>query len=230
MSSPSPSITYPPRGVTAYTSTSGPIHAPNLESLDLLRARPDYESCMPTLTSPELATDWDAHYLLPDPYQNPPTLDSVTNPLRVSHAEIDATWDPYKLAAMITRSHQDMNILDHTIVEVQREKYDVDRILDDVKRKRDGGRYPDSWTSSSSFSSSFSRRGWNSDDYRRRRAAMCNKDITPSRQYRVNPGWDVYKLREVFSSLQTDVGIKVGRLANVETELRRKVLQLNRLL
>ncbi|KAK0375881.1 hypothetical protein CLIM01_06781 [Colletotrichum limetticola] len=217
MSSPSPSITYPPRGVTAYTSTSGPIHAPNLEALDLLRARPDYESCMPTLTSPELATDWDAHYLLPQPNQKPPPPESLSNP---PPAEIDATWDPYKLAAMITRSHQDMNILDHTIVEVQREKYDVDRILDDAERKRNGGRYPDSWT----------RRGWNSDDYRRRRAAMCNKDITPSRQYRVNPGWDVYKLREVFSSLQTDVGIEVGRLANVETELRRKVLQLDRLL
>ncbi|KXH44286.1 hypothetical protein CSIM01_08066 [Colletotrichum simmondsii] len=158
MPSPSPSSTYPPRGVTAYTSTSGPIHAPNLESLNLLRARPDYESCMPTLTSPELATDWDAHYLLPNPYQNPPTLDSVTNPLRVSQAEIYATWDPYKLAAMITRSHQDMNILDHTIIEVQREKYDVDRILNDAERKRNGRRYPDFWTSSSSFSCSFSRR------------------------------------------------------------------------
>ncbi|KXH51963.1 hypothetical protein CNYM01_10502 [Colletotrichum nymphaeae SA-01] len=230
MPSPSPSTTYPPRGVTAYTSTSGPIHAPNLKSLNLLRARPDYESCMPTLTSPELATDWDAHYLLPNPYQNPPTLDSVTNPLRVSQAKIDATWDPYKLAAMITRSSQDMNILDHTIIEVQREKYDVDRILDDVERKRNGGRYPDFWTSSSSFSSSFSRRGWDSNDYRRRRAAMCNTDITSSRQYRVNPQWDVYKLREVFSSLQIDVGNKVGRLAHVEAELRRKVLQLNRLL
>ncbi|KAF4778284.1 hypothetical protein HER10_EVM0002588 [Colletotrichum scovillei] len=188
MPSPSPSTNYPPRGVTAYTSTSGPIHAPNLESLNLLRARPDYESCMPTLTSPELATDWDAHYLLPNPYQNPPTLDSVTNPLRVPQAEIDAIWDPYKLAAMIARSHQDMNILDYIIIEVQREKYDVDRILDDVEH------------------------------------------ITPSRQYRVNPQWDVYKLREVFSSLQIDVGNKLGRLAHVEAELRRKVLQLNRLL
>lgn len=230
MPSPSPSTNYPPRGVTAYTSTSGPIHAPNLESLNLLRARPDYESCMPTLTSPELATDWDAHYLLPNPYQNPPTLDSVTNPLRVPQAEIDAIWDPYKLAAMIARSHQDMNILDYIIIEVQREKYDVDRILDDVERKRNGGRYPYFWTSSFSFSSSFSRRGWDSNDYRRRRAAMCNTDITPSRQYRVNPQWDVYKLREVFSSLQIDVGNKLGRLAHVEAELRRKVLQLNRLL
>ncbi|KAK1622046.1 hypothetical protein BDP81DRAFT_277426, partial [Colletotrichum phormii] len=199
---PTPSSSFPPRGITAYTSTSGPIHALSLEFLNHLRARPDYESCMPTLTSPELATDWDAHYLLSNPYQNPPTPDSIANPLRVSQTEIHTTWDSYKLAAMIRRTHQDLNILRHTIGEVRRETYDVDRVLDDAQRKQNGGRYPDFWTSSSSFSS---RSAWDSDDYRHHRV-MSTRDITPSWEHRVHPAWDVYKLCEVFSSVQADIG------------------------
>ncbi|WYZ46196.1 hypothetical protein EsH8_IX_000421 [Colletotrichum jinshuiense] len=195
-----PESCFPQNGVVAYLSLHGPIHARTLSTLNALRAWPDYESCMPLLTDQQLNTDWD--FSLACHPRSP-----LSDPIRVPQAEIDVTWDPYKLRALIEGSRQDLGALHQRVVEVERDVHDVIRVIEN-SRRRERVVYPDSWLGSAG-----GRRG-----HRDRQATPTPP--AASSEYKVDDAWDVYKLREVISSIQADVEKTVIKLAKLETELR----------
>ncbi|KAF6795358.1 hypothetical protein CSOJ01_13482 [Colletotrichum sojae] len=201
---PDPAETFPPLGVVAYLSRHGPVVAHSLRALDILRTYPDYESCMPTLYPAQLAIDWE---FSPSSFPRDP----ITNPLLLTPEEIAAEWDPWKLAALVSGSAQDLAALAAAVGQAQRDVHDVDRVLEDTRRKLvriAGGR--------------------------RRAYSEVLQPLTPTQggfgdgraelveEYKIDTEWDVYKLREVFTEAQADVGRLMGRLANLRTELREK--------
>ncbi|KAF6835119.1 hypothetical protein CMUS01_05913 [Colletotrichum musicola] len=170
---PDPAETFPRLGVVAYLSRHGPVVAHSLRALDILRSYPDYESCMPSLSYAELAIDWD---FSPSSFPRDP----ITNPLLLTQEEIAAEWDPWELAALVGGSAQDLAALAAAVGQAQRDVHDVDRVLEDTRRK-----------------------------------LLVEK-------YKIDSDWDMYKLREVFTEAQADVGRLMGRLANLRSELREK--------
>ncbi|KAK6223168.1 hypothetical protein QIS74_04013 [Colletotrichum tabaci] len=213
-STPDPGLTFPQRGVVAYHTTLGPIHAPTLAALDALRARPDYDSCMPLLSDHQLSIDWDEIYF-PFPHtpsSYPSSLSSPLPPLHTSQAEIDATWDPYKLYAMIKRSQHDLAALRRRLLDVERAIYDADRVNNNAKR-RETGVYPESWARPAATAVDPGARSWT--------ATLAAEGTVPD-EYELSRSWDVYKLREVFSEVQRNVDSAVSRVADLETDLRNK--------
>ncbi|GJD00682.1 hypothetical protein ColKHC_09507 [Colletotrichum higginsianum] len=182
----------PQRGVVAYHTTHGPIHAPTLAALDALRARPDYDSCMPLLPDHQLSIDWDKIYS-PSSYSS--SLSSPPPPLHTPQAEIDATWDPYKLYAMIKRSQHDLAALQRRLLDVERAIYDADRVNNNAKR-RETGVYPESWARPAATAVG--------PGARSRTATLAAEGTIPD-EYELSRSWDVYKLREVFSEVQRNV-------------------------
>lgn len=202
-SPPDPAETFPPLGVVAYLSHHGPVVALSLAALDRLRTYPDYESCMPSLPHAQLAIDWD---FSPSSFPRDP----VTNPLLLTPEEIAAEWDPWKLAALVSGSAQDLAALASAVGKAQRDVHDVDRVLEDTRRKLAriaGGRRRPS-ESLQPLATTQTQRGDG-------QAELVAK-------YKTDRDWDVYKLREVFTEAQADVGRLMGRLANLKTELREK--------
>ncbi|OHE96853.1 hypothetical protein CORC01_07820 [Colletotrichum orchidophilum] len=103
---------------------------------------------------------------------------------------------------MIRRSRQDLNVLYQTLFEAERETHDVNRVLDNAKRKENDGQYPDFWTSSCSSSS---QRSINDDrrsssgtgsrqensDHCHRSSAMPANDRTVSLGSKLDSSWDL---------------------------------------
>ncbi|TKW56262.1 hypothetical protein CTA1_11907 [Colletotrichum tanaceti] len=195
-STPDPSLTFPQRGVVAYHTTHGPIHAPTLAALDALRARPDYDSCMPLLSDHQLSVDWDAIYF-PFPYTpssypySPSSLSSLAPPLRTPQAEIDAMWDPYQLHAMTKRSQHDLAALRRRLLDVERAIHDADRVNSNA-RLGETGVYSESRARPAATAVK--------PGARSRRATLAAERTVPV-EYELSSSWDVYKLREVFSQI-----------------------------
>ncbi|TQN71303.1 hypothetical protein CSHISOI_04171 [Colletotrichum shisoi] len=110
-------------------------------------------------------------------------------------AEIDATWDPYKLYVMIKRSQHDLAALRRRFLDVERSIYDADRVNDNAER-RETGVYPESWARPAATAVD---PGAGS-----RRSTVAAERTVPD-EYELSRLWDVYKLREVFSDVQRNV-------------------------
>lgn len=196
---PDPAKTFPPLGVVAYLSRHGPVVARTLRALDRLRAYSDYESCMPTLSCAQLAVDW--NFSLTSIPRDP-----IANPLTLSAAEIAAEWDPYKLAALVDGSAQDLSALAGAVGKAQRDVHDVDRVLKDVRRKV----------------ARIDPNAYHLEPVYPQRQQGQESQAELVARYKVDRLWDVYKLRDVFSAAQADVGRLMGRLADLRTELQEK--------
>ncbi|KAJ0272734.1 hypothetical protein CBS470a_012577, partial [Colletotrichum nupharicola] len=160
----------------------------------------------PPLSPTDLARDWDA-YFTPSALPRPPD-----QPLRVAQADIDAEWDPWKLRALIAATCQDIERLQAHLIEVERRVHDVNRDIEDAKR-RERGRWG-GVEAGAGFLDLYAPRV---DGYRRRRRKALEVD-----KYEVSSDWDLFKLRNVFSEAQTDIDKLLDKLKDLETEIREK--------
>ncbi|KAJ0366184.1 hypothetical protein COL26b_011748, partial [Colletotrichum chrysophilum] len=160
----------------------------------------------PLLSPTDLSRDWDATF-------NPAALPRPPHqPLRVAQADIDAEWDPWKLRAMIAATCQDIERLQAHLIEVERRVHDVNRDIEDAKR-RERGRWG-GVDAGAGFLDLYAPRV---DGYRRRRRKLLEVD-----KYEVCSDWDLFKLRDVFSEAQTDIDKLLDTLEDLETEIREK--------
>ncbi|KAH0430073.1 hypothetical protein CcaCcLH18_08019 [Colletotrichum camelliae] len=201
-----PPSPFPSAGVATYHSLTGPSISLTPFLLRLHRLLSDYESAQPLLSPSDLARDWDTTFTpsaLPGP---------AHQPLRVAQRDIDAEWDPWKLRALMAATRTDIDRLQAHLIEVERRVHDVNRDIEDAKR-RERGRWG-GVEAGAGFLDLYAPRV---DGYRRRRRKVLEID-----KYEVSPDWDVYKLREVFSDAQTDVDGLLAKLENLEDEIREK--------
>ncbi|KAE9569534.1 hypothetical protein CGMCC3_g14310 [Colletotrichum fructicola] len=201
-----PPSPFPTAGVATYHSLTGPSISLTPFLLRLHRFLSDYESAQPLLSPTDLSRDWDATF-------NPAALPRPPHQsLRVAQADIDAEWDPWKLRAMIAATCQDIERLQAHLIEVERRVHDVNRDIEDAKR-RERGRWG-GVDAGAGFLDLYAPRV---DGYRRRRRKLLEVD-----KYEVCSDWDLFKLRDVFSEAQTDIDKLLDTLEDLETEIREK--------